>query len=199
MAKKYMKRTSHRRRCKKGGSSHPLGSAAYPGSAGGSWTTSAPQGSIAALASSYKPQMPYQFMGGTPAQNAGAANEYALKGPGPTTHSVQSGGGRSKRRGRGHGRKHSKKSSNKIFPKSFGTESSSREQQMAQGMSQGQAQAQAAAMQQAQSQQQAQTQSGGMFASFGALLKEALVPLGLLAAQQTYGKSYGKRTRKHRR
>jgi hypothetical protein len=70
---------------------------------------------------------------------------------------------------------------------------------MAQGMSQGQAQAQAAAMQQAQSQQQAQTQSGGMFASFGALLKEALVPLGLLAAQQTYARGYGKRTRKHRR
>jgi hypothetical protein len=68
---------------------------------------------------------------------------------------------------------------------------------MAQGLTQGQAQAQAAALQQAQ--QQAQSQSGGMFASFGALLKEALVPLGLLAAQQTYGKSYGKRTRKHRR
>jgi hypothetical protein len=38
-------------------------------------------------------------------------------------------------------------------------------------------------------------QSGGMFATFGALLKEALVPLGLLAAQQTYGKKY---SRKHR-
>jgi hypothetical protein len=45
-----------------------------------------------------------------------------------------------------------------------------------------------------------------MFASFGALLKEALVPLGLLAAQQTYGKRYSKKhrssgshTRKHRR
>jgi hypothetical protein len=49
-------------------------------------------------------------------------------------------------------------------------------------------------------------QMGGMFASFGALLKEALVPLGLLAAQQTYGKrhsrkhrSSGSHTRKHRR
>ena len=49
-------------------------------------------------------------------------------------------------------------------------------------------------------------QGGGMFASFGALLKEALVPLGLLAAQQTYGKRYSKKhrssgshTRKHRR
>jgi hypothetical protein len=40
-----------------------------------------------------------------------------------------------------------------------------------------------------------------MFATFGALLKEALVPLGLLAAQQAYGRSYGKknRTRKNRK
>ena len=199
MAKKYKSRTSRRRRCKKGGASSPLGSAPYQvnSSGGGSWTTSAPQGSIAAQAAGYRPQTPGQFSSGTPAQNAGAANEYALTGPGPTTKSVQGGGGRSKRRGHGHRRKHSAKSSKKIFPKSFGTESSSREQQMAQGMSQGQAQAQAAALQQAQT--QAQTQSGGMFASFGALLKEALVPLGLLAAQQTYARGYGKRTRKHRR
>jgi hypothetical protein len=54
---------------------------------------------------------------------------------------------------------------------------------------------------QSQSQGQAQSQSGGMFATFGALLKEALVPLGLLAAQQAYGRSYGKknRTRKNRK
>ena len=54
---------------------------------------------------------------------------------------------------------------------------------------------------QAQGQAQGQSQSGGMFATFGALLKEALVPLGLLAAQQAYGRSYGKknRTRKTRR
>jgi hypothetical protein len=52
----------------------------------------------------------------------------------------------------------------------------------------------------------ARAQGGGMFASFGALLKEALVPLGLLAAQQTYGKRYSRKhrssrshTRKHRR
>ena len=49
-------------------------------------------------------------------------------------------------------------------------------------------------------QAQSQSQSGGMLASFGALIKEALVPLGLLAMQQSYGKSYGKKhTRKHRR
>jgi hypothetical protein len=178
MAKKYRSRTSRRRRCKKGGALPPLAFGKYPDvDGGGSWTTSAHKSFLS------------NYANGTPAQNAAALNKFALTGQG------QSGGGRSKRRG--HGRRHSAKSSKKIFPKSFGTESSSREQQMAQGMSQGQAQAQAAAMQQAQ--QQAQTQSGGMFASFGALLKEALVPLGLLAAQQTYARGYGKRTRKHRK
>lgn len=187
MARKYKSKTSRRRRCKKGGA--PLGSTPYPSVSGGSWTTSAPSGTAAAAASSFKSFLS-GFSGGTPAQNAAELHKFAVTGPGQPS---QFGGGRSKRRG--HGRKHSAKSSKKIFPKSFGTESSSREQQMAQGMSQGQAQAQAAAMQQAQS----QSQSGGMFASFGALLKEALVPLGLLAAQQTYARGYGKRTRKHRR
>lgn len=186
MAKKYKSRTSRRRRCKKGGTNSPLTSAPYPSSDGGSWTSSPPAGTAAAQAAGFKSFLS-GFSAGTPAQNAAALSNFALTGQG------QSGGGRSKR----HGRKHSKKSSKKIFPKSFGTESSSREQQMAQGMSQGQAQAQAAAMQQAQA--QAQTQSGGMFASFGALLKEALVPLGLLAAQQVYAKGYGKKTRKNRR
>jgi hypothetical protein len=50
-------------------------------------------------------------------------------------------------------------------------------------------------MRMSQSQAQGEGQSGGMFATFGALLKEALVPLGLLAAQQAYGKSYGKKHR----
>jgi hypothetical protein len=187
MAKKYKSRTNRRCRSKKGGRDL-LDSAPYPGSGSGSWTTNAPAGSAAAQAAGYKSFLS-GFSGGTPSQNAAALNQYALTGQG------QTGGGRSKRRRHGHGRKHTGKSSKKIFPKSFGTESSSREQEMAQGMSQGQAQAQAAAMQQAQS----QTQSGGMFASFGALLKEALVPLGLLAAQQTYARGYGKHTRKHRR
>lgn len=54
---------------------------------------------------------------------------------------------------------------------------------------------------QTQGHTQTQGQTGGMFATFGALLKEALVPLGLLAAQQTYGKSYDSkhRTRKNRK
>ena len=191
MARKYKSKTSRRRRCKKGGSHSPLASAPYPSVSGGSWLSSAPSGTAADAASSFKTFLG-GFKDGTPAQNAAKLNDFALRGPGQPS---QFGGGRSKRRGR----KHSAKSSKKIFPKSFGTESSRREQQMAQGMSQGQAQAQSAAMQQQQQQQQQQTQSGGMFASFGALLKEALVPLGLLAAQQTYAKGYGKRTRKHRR
>lgn len=189
MAKKYKSRTSHRRRCKKGGSVPLLNSAPYPDNGSGSWTTNAPAGTAAAQAAGYKTFL-NGFSQGSPSQNAAALNQYALTGQG------QTGGGRSKRR------KHTGKSSKKIFPKSFGTESSNREQQMAQGLTQAQAQAQAAALQQAQ----AQTQSGGMFASFGALLKEALVPLGLLAAQQTYGKTYGRKhrtngshTRKHRK
>lgn len=184
MAKKYKSRTSRRCRSKRGGRAL-LDSSPYPSSDGGSWTTSAPPGTAASAAAGFK-----SFLGGfaqgSPAQNAAELNNYALTGQG------QAGGGRSKRRGRG--RKNTGKSSKKISPKSFG-DSNTREQQMAQGMTQAQAQAQAAAMQQAQS----QTQSGGMFASFGALLKEALVPLGLLAAQQTYAKSYGKHTRKNRR
>jgi len=60
---------------------------------------------------------------------------------------------------------------------------------------------QAQGQSQALSQGLAQGQSGGMFATFGALLKEALVPLGLLAAQQAYGKKYDKKnkTRKSRK
>ena len=188
MAKKYKSRTSrHRHRRSKRGGRALLDSSPYPSSSSGSWNTSAPPGTAASAAAGFKSFLS-GFAHGSPAQNAGALNQYALTGQG------QAGGGRSKRRGRGH--KRNGKSSKKISPKSFG-DSNAREQQMAQGMTQAQAQAQAAAMQ--QSQQQAQTQSGGMFASFGALLKEALVPLGLLAAQQTYARGYGKRTRKHRK
>jgi hypothetical protein len=190
MVKKYKSRTSrhrHRHRRSKRGGRALLDSSPYPSSSSGSWNTSAPPGTAASAAAGFKSFLS-GFAQGSPAQNAAALNEFALKGQG------QAGGGRSKRRGRG--RKNTGKSSKKISPKSFG-DSNTREQQMAQGMTQAQAQAQAAAMQ--QSQQQAQTQSGGMFASFGALLKEALVPLGLLAAQQTYAKSYGKHTRKNRK
>jgi hypothetical protein len=185
MAKKYKSRKSRRCRSKKGGRLTLLGSENYPGDNHPSWNTSVTPGTTASAASAFK-----SFLGGfsqgSPSQNAGALNNFATTGNGQGT---QSGGGRSKRRG-----KRGMKMSKRITPKSFG-ESNAREQQMAQGLTQAQAQAQAAAMQQSQSQQQ----TGGMFASFGSLLKEALVPLGLLAAQQVYAKSYGKKTRKNRR
>lgn len=185
MAKKYKSRTRRNSRSKKGGRATLLGPNNYPSNNAGSWTTSPPPGTAAAQASGFKSFLS-GFSGGTPAQNAGALNDFALKGPGQPT---QSGGARSKKRV-----KKGSKMSKKISPKSF-DDNNVREQQMAQGLTQAQAQAQAAAMQQAQS----QSQSGGMFASFGALLKDALVPLGLLAAQQTYARGYGKRTRKNRK
>lgn len=185
MAKKYKSRSTRRCRSKKGGRMTLLDPQSYPGNNSPSWNTSVTPGTSASTASAFK-----SFLGGfsqgSPSQNAAALNNFATTGNGQGT---QSGGGRSKRRG-----KKAMKMSKKISPKSFG-ESNAREQQMAQGLTQAQAQAQAAAMQQAQAQQQ----TGGMFASFGSLLKEALVPLGLLAAQQVYAKGYGKKTRKSRR
>ena len=186
MAKKYKSRKTRRSRSKKGGRNPILGHETYPTSGGGSWNTSAPPGTLAAGASNFKSFLS-GFSHGSPSQNAGALNNFATTGNGQG--GAQSGGGRSKRRG-----KKAMKMSKKISPKSF-DDSNKGEQQMAQGLTQAQAQAQAAAMQQAQAQQQ----TGGMFASFGSLLKEALVPLGLLAAQQVYAKGYGKKTRKTRR
>jgi hypothetical protein len=162
MAKKYKSRSKRHSRSKRGGRSALLGYDNYSnkGGSAGSWTSAAPPGSLAAQAAGFKTPMT-RFSGGTPAENAANANRFALTGQGQG----QSGGGRSKRRG-----KKIMKTSKKISPKSFGYGNAS-EQQMAQGMTQAQGQAQAAAMQQAQAQQQ----TGGMFASFGALLKEALV------------------------
>ena len=189
MARKYKSVSRRHSRSKKGGRSPLLEPENYPGDNAGSWTTTAPQG-IASAASGYKTFLS-GFSQGSPSQNSAALNQFALTGPGQPAS--QTGGARSRKRCGGKGKK-SAKMSKKISPKSF-DDSNVREQQMAQGLTQAQAQAQAAAMQQAQ----AQSQSGGMFASFGALLKDALVPLGLLAAQQTYARGYGKRTRKNRK
>jgi hypothetical protein len=186
MAKKYKSRRVRCSRSKRGGRNSILGYEDYPGSPSGSWGSSPPPGTTAAASSAYQSFIK-GFSQGSPSQNAAALDNYARTGPGQGT---QSGGGRSKRNRKSKNGKTSKK----IAPKSF-DDNNTREQQMAQGMTQAQSQAQAAAMQQAQSQQQ----TGGMFASFGSLLKEALVPLGLLAAQQVYAKSYGKKTRKNRR
>ena len=192
MAKKYKSRTKRHSRSKRGGRNALLGYDDYSsrGVSAGSWTTAAPSGTTASQAAGFK-----SFLGGfsqgSPSQNSAALDNFARTGPGQG--GAQSGGGRSNRR-RGKNGKKGMKTSKKISPKSF-DDSNSGEQQMAQGLTQAQAQAQAAAMQQSQQQQP----TGGMFASFGSLLKEALVPLGLLAAQQVYAKGYGKKTRKNRK
>ena len=169
-----------RRRGKRGGAMAPLETGAFPGQSAGQWSTSVGGNQVAQAANAQQ-----SFLrnivneSGGPGVNPALARQmvadFAMKGPG------QSGGG-----SRRHKRHHKR-----------GKRHGSRRMRMSQSQAQGQGQSQA----QGQSQSQSQGQSGGMFATFGALLKEALVPLGLLAAQQTYGKSYDKKrgTRKNRR
>ena len=172
--------TKSRKRCgkskgrgKRGGALSPLGSGNYPGStvSGGQWSTSVGGNPLAQAANSHQ-----TLLGRIAADSGGAGANPALAREMLANYAMtgpgQSGGGSRRHKRRGNHSKRMRKS---------------------QSQSQGQAQA--------QSQGQAQSQSGGMFATFGALLKEALVPLGLLAAQQAYGRSYGKknRTRKNRK
>jgi hypothetical protein len=165
-----------RRRGKRGGSMAPLDSGAYPGSTSGAgqWSTSVGGNPTAQAAASST-----SFLGKMAMESGGAGVNPALAREMVASYAMkgpgQTGGG-SRRR------KQVKRRGSKRMRMS-----------QAQGQSQGQAQG--------QSQAQSQGQSGGMFATFGALLKEALVPLGLLAAQQTYGKSYDKKrgTRKSRK
>ena len=165
-----------RRRGKRGGAMAPLDSGAYPGSTSGAgqWSTSVGGNPTAQAAASST-----SFLGKMAMESGGAGVNPALAREMVASYAMkgpgQTGGG-SRRR------KQVKRRGSKRMRMS-----------QAQGQSQGQAQG--------QSQAQSQGQSGGMFATFGALLKEALVPLGLLAAQQTYGKSYDKKrgTRKNRR
>ena len=175
-----------RRRGKRGGGMAPLDSGAYPASTtgAGQWASSVSGNPTAQSAGQYQ-----SFLGKFANESGGAgvnpslAREmvagYAMNGPGQT-----GGGSRRRMRHHKHGKKHG-----------------SRRMRMSQSQAQGQSQTQGQSQAQAQGQRQAQGQSGGMFATFGALLKEALVPLGLLAAQQSYGKSYDKkrRTRKNRK
>ena len=178
--------TKSRKRCgrsrgrgKRGGAATQLSVGSYPGStvSGGQWSTSVGGNPLATAANGFQSlQARFAADSGGAGSNPGLAREmmngYAMKGPG------QTGGGsrRNKRRAIRSGSKRMRR-------------------RQSQGQAQGQAQGQT------QGQAQTQGQSGGMFATFGALLKEALVPLGLLAAQQAYGRSYGKknRTRKSRK
>jgi hypothetical protein len=181
-----MKRKSRTKNCgrtRKGGAMSVLEAGNYPGSVtstGGQWSSSVAGNPVAAAASSYHPFLSkFAADSGGAGENPALARQmlssYALTGPG------QSGGGSKRRK---HHHKRGKKHGSKRMRRSY-----------SQGQSQGQAQGQS------QGQAQGQSQSGGMFATFGALLKEALVPLGLLAAQQAYGKKYDSknRTRKSRK
>ena len=171
-------RSRGRGRGKRGGSMAPLASTTYPGStsSGGQWSTSVGGNPVAEAAGGFQ-SLQAKFgidsggAGTNPALARGMMNNYAMG---------QTGGGsrRHKRRAMKNGSK-----------------------RMRRRQSQNQTQNQTQGQTQNQTQGQAQSQSGGMFATFGALLKEALVPLGLLAAQQAYGRSYGKknRTRKSRK
>ena len=179
-SRKSCGRSRGRGRGKRGGSTAPLASAIYPGSTsgGGQWSTSVGGNPVAEAAGGFQ-SLQAKFgidsggAGTNPALARGMMNNYAMG---------QTGGGsrRHKRRAMKNGSKRMRRRQS---------------QSQTQGQAQGQAQSQS------QGQAQAQSQSGGMFATFGALLKEALVPLGLLAAQQAYGRSYGKknRTRKSRK
>lgn len=167
------KNCGKRSRSRKGGA---LEGANYPGSVtstGGQWSSQVAGNPVAAAANGYQ-----SFLSKFATESGGAGENPALAREMLSSYALrgQSGGG-SKRH-----RRHHKRSKRMRM---------SRSQGQGQGQGQGQAQGQA----------QGQSQSGGMFATFGALLKEALVPLGLLAAQQTYGKSYDRknRTRKSRK
>ena len=173
-SRKSCGRSRGRGRGKRGGSTAALASSAYPGSAssGGQWSTSVGGNPVAEAAGGFQS---LQAKFGTDSGGAGA--NPALARQMMNGHAMgQTGGGsrRNKRRAMKNGSKRMRRRQS---------------QNQTQNQTQGQAQA------------QAQSQSGGMFATFGALLKEALVPLGLLAAQQAYGRSYGKknRTRKSRK
>lgn len=173
-SRKSCGRSRGRGRGKRGGSMAPLASGNYPGStvSGGQWSTSVGGNPVAQAASGFQSlQAKFAVDSGGPGVNPGLARQM-MNG-----HAMGQTGGGSRR----HKRRAMKNGSKRMR----------RSQSQAQGQAQSQSQGQA----------QAQSQSGGMFATFGALLKEALVPLGLLAAQQAYGRSYGKknRTRKSRK
>ena len=156
----------------------PLASATYPGStsSGGQWSTSVGGNPVAEAAGGFQ-----SLQAKIVADSGGAGINPALARGMMNNHAMGQTGGGSRR----HKRRAMKNGSKRMRRR--------QSQSQTQNQTQGQAQN--------QTQGQAQSQSGGMFATFGALLKEALVPLGLLAAQQAYGRSYGKknRTRKSRK
>jgi hypothetical protein len=203
MAKRGRKhgRKSHRRG-RRGGAVSPLGYGSYPASqnSGGNWTTAVSNNATAAAASGYKTFLS-NFSAGSPQQNAMALNKYAMTGPG------QSGGSRRRRasKSRYSRRKHYGGAMGGLAPTvgvhHAGASAAPAAPAAPAGAPAG-ASAAAPAVASATSAPAHHSQKGGMFASFGSLLKEALVPLGLLAVQQTYGrKRRGSKnyTRKYRK
>jgi hypothetical protein len=167
-----------RGRGRRGGAITPLGYGSYPASqnSGGNWTAALSGNPTAASATGYKTFLS-NFSAGSPQQNAMALNKYAMTGPG------QSGGSR-RRRAKKYGSSRKKHHGGTMggMPPTVGVANTDTATAAAQTNKTG--------------------QTGGMFASFGSLLKEALVPLGLLAVQQTYGrKRRGSKnyTRKYRK
>jgi len=197
MAKRGRKhgRKSHRRG-RRGGAVSPLGYGSYPASqnSGGNWTTAVSNNATAAAASGYKTFLS-NFSAGSPQQNAMALNKYAMTGPG------QSGGSRRRRasKSRYSRRKHYGGAMGGLAPKVGVHPTTAPAAAPAAAPAGGAAAAPAVA---SATSAASHIQKGGMFASFGSLLKEALVPLGLLAVQQTYGrKRRGSKnyTRKYRK
>lgn len=202
-----MARKSHNKRHKGrgrkrhgGGSPPPLQSGSYPGSetGGGNWVSSVTNGTTAAISNAFKG--PLGMLTGTPQANAIAYNKIALQGVGNSgsggySNSGGQRGGSRRRRGGTRRRRGGAMAMppggvmGKVVPphSAGGSVVKAPGPPVAVGAA-------------------SRALKGGMFATFGALLKEALVPLGLLAAQQTYGKRYSKKhrsssshTRKHRR
>jgi hypothetical protein len=197
-----MARKSHNKRHRGRGRRHrggaaPLNAGAYPGSETGAskWITSVSGGPAAVT---YKSQM-NQIVGGNTGMGASQAmNSYAMKGGG-SRRKRHAKGTRRRRRGGAGMNELSKMMESLMGGKAAAPAASTG------GAAKVMAPA-AAAKVPTQAPTASRAQGGGMFASFGALLKEALVPLGLLAAQQTYGKRHSKKhrssgshTRKHRR
>jgi hypothetical protein len=180
------KRHKSRGRGRRGGASPaPLQAASYGGSGADApkWSASV-SGGLAAVP--YKSLISQVTGGATGAAASQAMNSYAMRG----------GGSRRKRHAKGTHRRHR----GGAAPMGAGAP------MMKPPMGGAPAAPMKASMGTGAPAAPARVQGGGMFASFGALLKEALVPLGLLAAQQTYGKRYSRKhrssrshTRKHRR
>jgi hypothetical protein len=201
-----MARKSHNKRHRGRGRRHrggaaPLNAAAYTGSETGApkWSASVSGGGPAAV--TFKSHM-NQIVGGNTGMGASQAmNSYAMKGGGSRRKRHAKGTRRRRRGGAGMNEISKMMESlmgGKAAAPAASTGGAAKVPTQAPAASTGVAKAMAPTASRAQ--------GGGMFASFGALLKEALVPLGLLAAQQTYGKRHSKKhrssgshTRKHRR